>query len=181
MRARFFWPLAVFGALAVLLAAGLRLDPSLLPSPLVGQPLPAFAAPALRAPERLLDQRDMHGQVALVNVWGSWCPACRAEHDILMTLAEEHGVVIYGLNYKDARPAALRWLADLGDPYRFNVADYDGRVGIEWGVYGAPETFVIDARGVVRDKYVGPLDATVVAERILPLLARLEDEAARNG
>lgn len=171
---RYGLPLLVFVGLAVLLWHGLGRDPKLVPSPLVGKPAPAFSLPSLRDPSRLVGTDDLRGQVALVNVWASWCTACRQEHPLLMRVAREEGVRIYGLNYKDRREDALRWLDDLGDPYVWSAHDLKGRVGIDWGVYGVPETFVIDRQGVIRYKHIGPIDEAAWRERIAPLLAELE-------
>ncbi|HHQ42942.1 MAG TPA: DsbE family thiol:disulfide interchange protein [Chromatiales bacterium] len=178
---RYGLPLLAFAALAALLWQGLGRDPKLVPSPLVGKPAPAFALPSLRDPARIVGTEDMRGRAALLNVWASWCTACRQEHPLLMRIAREEGVVIYGLNYKDRREDALRWLDGLGDPYRWSAHDLKGRVGIDWGVYGVPETFVLDARGVIRYKHVGPIDEKVWRERLAPLLARLSAEAGEDA
>ncbi len=174
---RYGLPLLIFAGLAALLWQGLGRDPKLVPSPLVGKPAPAFALPSLRDPARVVGTEDMRGRVALLNVWASWCAACRQEHPFLMRLAREGRVSIYGLNYKDRREDALRWLDGLGDPYVWSAHDLEGRVGIDWGVYGVPETFVLDARGIIRYKHVGPLDEKVWRERIAPVLAELSAEA----
>ncbi len=179
---RYGLPLLVFAGLAALLWQGLGRDPKLVPSPLVGRPAPAFALPTVRDPARTVSERDLRGRAALLNVWASWCTACRQEHPFLLRLAREEGVAIYGLNYKDRREDALRWLDRLGDPYVWSAQDRSGRVGIDWGVYGVPETFVLDAQGIIRYKHVGPLDEKVWRERIAPLLAQLggaAKEAAR--
>lgn len=169
MAARHFIPLLLFAAIAGLLAAGLRNDPTVVPSPLINQAMPTFAAPDLHRPERSVGDADWRGKKALVNVWASWCVACREEHDLLVALRAS-GVVIYGLNYKDEREDALDWLAHHGDPYLLSVQDTDGEIGIDWGVYGVPETFVIDERGVIRYKHIGVLKPEVIRDRILPLL-----------
>ncbi|HHO69558.1 MAG TPA: DsbE family thiol:disulfide interchange protein, partial [Gammaproteobacteria bacterium] len=140
---RYLTPLLLFLALAGLLYKGLSLDPHRVPSPLIGKPAPAFSLPRLQQPDAVLSSDDLKGKVSLLNVWATWCVACRAEHPLLVQLARQ-GVPIYGLNYKDKRPDAQRWLQRYGNPYLANAFDADGRVGIDWGVYGTPETFVID-------------------------------------
>jgi len=170
---RFLIPIAVFGALLVLFTIGLRFDPRVVPSPLIGRPAPAFALPRLHTPEQFLANSDLRGQVSLINVWASWCAACRIEHDHLLKLAREGRVPIYGLNYKDQREPALEWLRQFGDPYLASAFDESGRVGIDFGVYGVPETFVVDREGVIRYKHIGPLDADSLNGHILPLLAEL--------
>ena len=173
---RRFLPLGIFLLLVVFLAIGLGLNPRLVPSPLIDKPAPAFALPNLRDHEGLITQEAFKGQVSLLNVWATWCVSCRQEHQVLMDLARNGDVSIFGLNYKDDRSKALRWLSQLGDPYIANAFDSDGRVGLDWGVYGTPETFVIDQHGTVRYKHVGPLTHQVLAEKILPLVRRLEEE-----
>jgi cytochrome c biogenesis protein CcmG/thiol:disulfide interchange protein DsbE len=161
----------LFLALLLLLGIGLTLNPRLIPSPFVGKPLPAFDLPRLDAPESRFTERDLRGRAVLLNVWASWCIACGNEHNELMQLAQQHAVPIIGLNYKDRREDALAWLERHGNPYEISVQDQDGRAGIELGVYGVPETFMIDTTGVVRHKHVGPLDAETIERVILPLLA----------
>jgi cytochrome c biogenesis protein CcmG/thiol:disulfide interchange protein DsbE len=166
-------PLFGFLALLWLLWRGLSNDPSLLPSVLIDQPLPAFAAGTLHDPQRRVTPADLQGQISLLNVWATWCPTCAAEHATLKALADR-GVVIYGVNYKDDPAAARRWLQALGDPYRFNINDESGRIGIDLGVYGAPETFLLDAQGVIRYRHVGALDETVWQEQFIPRIRLLE-------
>jgi cytochrome c biogenesis protein CcmG/thiol:disulfide interchange protein DsbE len=173
---RYLAPLVIFLALAGLLYRGLSIDPRLVPSPLIGKAAPAFSLATLKDPSVTLSEADFKGQVSLLNVWATWCGACRAEHPVLVQLANSGAVPIYGLNYKDQRPEALRWLQQFGDPYRANAFDADGRVGIDWGVYGAPETFVIDKQGVIRHKHVGPLTQDVLLQEILPLVDQLRAE-----
>jgi cytochrome c biogenesis protein CcmG, thiol:disulfide interchange protein DsbE len=173
---RYLVPLALFLAMAALLYRGLGIDPRLVPSPLVGKSAPQFSLTRLEDPSATLSNSDFTGQVSLLNVWATWCVSCRAEHQVLMQLAAGGQVPIYGLNYKDDRPAALRWLEQFGDPYRANAYDADGRVGIDWGVYGTPETFVIDKRGVIRHKYTGPLTQEIVQRELLPLVKQLRAE-----
>lgn len=170
---RFLWPLLLFVALFGVLAAGLQRDPqAALPSPLLNRSAPAFTLPRLDRPERTLSAQDLRGRVWLLNVWASWCSACQAEHAALLELARSGAVPIYGLNYKDRRDDALAWLARLGDPYTASLSDTKGLVGIDYGVYGVPETFVVDAQGVIRLRVTGPLTAQVVREQIVPLLGR---------
>jgi cytochrome c biogenesis protein CcmG/thiol:disulfide interchange protein DsbE len=171
---RYLAPLAAFLALAGLLYKGLSLDPRKVPSPLIDKPAPVFTLPRLKQPEATLGTDDLKGKVSLFNVWATWCVACRSEHPVLMQLAESGKVAIYGLNYKDKREEAKRWLLRYGDPYLANAFDDDGRVGIDWGVYGTPETFIVDQQGVIRHKHIGPLTKEVVRDEILPLVEKLE-------
>jgi len=168
---RYLLPLLIFGVLLGLLAIGLGKDPRRVPSPFIGKPAPVFDLPQLHAPEQRLTMEMLRGHPLLLNVWASWCVECRHEHALLMQLATERQVAIYGLNYKDPRADALRWLEEWGNPYVLTGADQDGRVGIDYGVYGVPETFVIDATGVIRYKHIGALTEQAVREKILPLLA----------
>lgn len=173
---RYLAPLALFLALAGLLYKGLSLDPRKVPSPLIDKPAPAFSLKRLKQPEATLGTEDMKGKVSLFNVWATWCVACRSEHPVLMQLAESGKVAIYGLNYKDDRAEAKRWLLRYGDPYLANAFDADGRVGIDWGVYGAPETFVIDHNGIIRDKRIGPVDQEYISEKLMPLVQQIRSE-----
>lgn len=173
MNARMFWPLAIFLTLVVFLAVGLRLDPREVPSPLVGKEAPGFSAPSLAAPERILRKQDMLGKVWMLNVWASWCVACREEHPVLVNYARSGGFPVYGLNYKDKREDGLRWLRQLGNPYTDVVYDLDGRIGINYGVYGVPETFIIDKAGVIRYKHIGPITPDALHDKIEPLLRQL--------
>ncbi|MBU3738746.1 MAG: DsbE family thiol:disulfide interchange protein [Rhodoferax sp.] len=172
-RWRFVWPLVVLLVLVLFLGIGLRLDPREVPSPLIGRPAPDFALSRLDAPERSLRRDDLRGQVWLLNVWASWCAACRVEHPVLMDLSRQSGVLLYGLNYKDEREAGLAFLRRYGDPYQASLHDPQGRLGLDFGVYGVPETFVIDRAGVVRYKHIGPLTPDVLRDRILPLVRQL--------
>ena len=169
-------PLLAFLAIAVFLYRGLFLDPSELPSALIGKPFPAFSLPSLDDPERTLSEADIKGRPALVNVWATWCPSCRHEHPVLNLLAER-GVVIHGVNYKDDNGAALKWLAEYHNPYQLDIRDEQGTLGLDLGVYGAPETFLIDAKGIIRYKHVGIVDASVWREQLAPLYQGLVDEA----
>ena len=173
--ALFLVPLAGFIVLAVFLLRGLWLNPREVPSPLIGKPAPAFELPQLAAEHRFAS-KDMLGQVWIFNVWASWCTPCRVEHPLWNQLAAQKLVPIVGLNYKDAPDAAKRWLAELGDPYLLNVSDRDGRVGIDYGVYGVPETFVIDKQGVIRHKHIGPVTAEAIEKKIVPLVRELQRE-----
>lgn len=174
--ARYLVPLGIFLVLVAFLYRGLSLDPKLVPSPLVGKPMPAFTLTRLDDPNATISDTDIKGKgkVALLNIWATWCVSCRAEHETLLDLAGTGKVDIYGLNYKDERKAAQQWLRQLGNPYVANAFDDTGRVGIDWGVYGAPETFIIDRQGIIRHKHVGPLTPDVVNEQILPLVAELQ-------
>jgi cytochrome c biogenesis protein CcmG/thiol:disulfide interchange protein DsbE len=168
-------PLVIFLGVAVLLYRGLFLDPAELPSALIGKPLPEFALREVQS-ERVLTRADLLGKPALVNVWGTWCVACRVEHPVLNKLAQQ-GVVIYGVNYKDVNADALKWLRDFHDPYQLNIRDDEGSLGLNLGVYGAPETFLIDSKGIIRHKFVGVVDDTVWREKLAGLYQGLVDEA----
>lgn len=169
-------PLVGFIALLWFLWQGLGRDPSLLPSALIDQPLPAFAATTLDDPSRTVTPADLKGETALLNVWATWCPTCQAEHEMLKKLAAQ-GIAIYGVNYKDEPAKARRWLATLGNPYRFNINDEAGQLGIDLGVYGAPETFLLDKQGVIRHRHVGVLDDSVWQEDFLPRIEMIEGES----
>lgn len=171
---RLLWPLGVFGVLLALLAVGLTRDPTVVPSPLVGRAAPAFELPALADPERTVSLDDLKGRVTLLNVWATWCVSCRAEHPTLVAIAARGGVPIYGLNWKDDREAALAWLAQLGDPYVASAFDADGRVAIDFGVYGAPETYVLDAGGRIVHKHIGPISPQVWERTLAPIVRRLK-------
>jgi cytochrome c biogenesis protein CcmG/thiol:disulfide interchange protein DsbE len=170
---RFLLPLLVFVVLLGFLAVGLTLKPREVPSPLIDKPAPAFSLPLLATPEQQLSLQDLRGKVWLLNVWASWCVACRVEHPLLVELAASGVVPIYGLNYKDKRDDAIAWLARFGDPYAASLSDSEGLVGIDYGVYGVPETFVIDHDGMIRMKLIGPVTSEVLREQILPLVKRL--------
>jgi len=164
---------AGFLALLVLLGVGLSLDPREVPSPLIGKPVPAFDVERLRYPQARLRDADLKGQVSLVNFWATWCEGCRDEHPLLVHIAEREGVPIYGINYKDAREPALRWLDLLGDPYAASGYDTDGRVGLDLGVYGLPETFVVGPDGVIAHRHVGPLTESDWRHTLAPLIRSL--------
>jgi cytochrome c biogenesis protein CcmG, thiol:disulfide interchange protein DsbE len=170
---RYLIPLALFIVLAAFLGVGLKLDPREVPSPLVGKPAPAFDLPLLSDPAVRLTAEQMKGRVWVLNVWASWCVPCLAEHPYVTQMARTTGVPLVGLNYKDKPEDAQRWLARHGDPYSQIVADRDGRVGIDYGVYGVPETFVIDKDGTIRHKQIGPITPEALNDTLLPLLKRL--------
>lgn len=175
MKARYLIPLGLFTALVVLFAIGLGLNPREVPSPLIDKPVPVFTLSQLHAPEATFDSGQLAQQpVALFNVWASWCVACRQEHPFLMELAQRGEFPIYGLNYKDERTDAIAWLQRHGNPYRLSGHDLDGRVGIDWGVYGVPETFLVDGQGKIRYKHIGPLTPQVWREKIEPLVRQLQ-------
>jgi cytochrome c biogenesis protein CcmG/thiol:disulfide interchange protein DsbE len=171
---RYLVPLAIFIVLAAFLYRGLSIDPKRVPSPLIGKPMPEFSLPRLQDPTATLSNTDLMGKVSILNIWATWCVSCRAEHEVLLLLAKTGKVDIYGLNYKDERDPAKQWLAKLGNPYVANAFDADGRVGIDWGVYGAPETFIMDRHGIIRHKHIGPLSVDALNNEILPLVAELQ-------
>jgi cytochrome c biogenesis protein CcmG/thiol:disulfide interchange protein DsbE len=171
---RYLAPLAIFALLVAFLYRGLSLDPKLVPSPLIGKPMPTFTLTRLDNPAAAISDADFKGKVTLLNVWATWCVSCRQEHETLVQLAKTGQVDIYGLNYKDNREDAKRWLSRFGNPYVANAFDSDGRVGIDWGVYGAPETFIIDREGIIRHKHIGPLTTEIINDEILPLVAKLK-------
>ncbi|WJW76493.1 DsbE family thiol:disulfide interchange protein [Thiohalobacter sp. IOR34] len=175
---RYLLPLGIFAVLVVLLAVGLGLDPRKVPSPLIDKPAPAFSLPRLHQPEQSIGTADMKGKVWLLNVWASWCSACRSEHPLVIELGRRAGIEIVGLDYKDQREDALRWLRMLGDPYTSIAFDADGRVGIDWGVYGVPESFLIDKQGIIRYKQIGPIDRESLEETLLPMIRQLQEEPA---
>jgi cytochrome c biogenesis protein CcmG/thiol:disulfide interchange protein DsbE len=170
---RFVAPLGVFALLVWFLWRGLSLDPHEVPSPLIDKPAPRFALPRLDDASGVIRRDDMLGKVWMLNVWASWCVACREEHHTLVAFSKEKRVPIIGLNYKDNRGDGLGWLGQFGNPYDVSAFDHDGRVGIDFGVYGVPETFVIDKAGVIRFKQIGPLTDEVIQTRIEPLLKQL--------
>jgi cytochrome c biogenesis protein CcmG/thiol:disulfide interchange protein DsbE len=171
---KFVIPLALFGVLAWFLAVGLGRDPKEVPSPLIGKPAPAFALTRLDQPQTTIKRDDLLGKVWMLNVWASWCVACREEHPLLVEFSRRKLVPVYGLNYKDTRAEGLRWLANFGNPYDASIFDGDGKVGIDYGVYGVPETFIVDKQGVIRYKQIGPVTPEVIRDRIEPLLKQLD-------
>ena len=174
---RFVALIAAFVLLVGLLAVGLRLNPREVPSPLVGKPAPAFELPLLHSPDKTFSQKDMLGTVWVMNVWASWCPPCLEEHPIVTDLARSGIAPVVGLNYKDQRADALPWLKKHGDPFKVSVYDQAGRIAIDYGVYGVPETYVIDQKGIIRYKHIGPLTAGVAEKKLRPLI----EELARRG
>ena len=176
-RLLIFGPLILFVVLVGFLAVGLQRDPSEVPSPLVGKPAPLFSLPRLGDTQHSFSPKQMLGQVWLFNVWASWCAACREEHPVLLKLAKTKAVPLYGMNYKDTQDAAQKWLKNGGgDPYRLSVMDESGRAGIDYGVYGVPETYLIDKKGIIRYKQTGTVTSKLLAEKILPLARRLQAE-----
>jgi cytochrome c biogenesis protein CcmG/thiol:disulfide interchange protein DsbE len=171
---RFLIPLFLFVVLLGFLARGLMLDPHEVPSPLIGKPAPAFELAQLGEPQLKFSPAEMRGRVWLLNVWASWCVSCREEHPVLVALSKTGAVPLYGLNYKDQRQDGLRWLSQFGDPYLLSAFDGDGRVGIDYGVYGVPETYVIDKAGIIRYKQIGPVTQEALDKKILPLVKELE-------
>ena len=174
MKAKFIVPLALFGVLVAFLAVGLQRDPHVVPSPLVHKAAPEFRLPQLILADQAFAPADMKGQVWMLNVWASWCVACKVEHPLLVDLARSKTVPVIGLDYKDKRVDALMFLKKNGDPYQLSAWDGDGRVGIDYGVYGVPETFVIDKQGVIRHKQIGPITPEALERTILPLIAELK-------
>ena len=190
---RYYWILGAFAALVVLLGIGLNLDPRDVPSPLIGKPAPAFNLTVLATPEKTLGPKDMQGKVWLLNVWSTWCVSCRQEHPVLVEFSKRANVPLIGLNYKEVRgdgdfdmskikaneektlalQRASKWLTQHGNPYTQTLMDLDGRVGIDYGVYGVPETYVIDKAGIIRMKHTGPISPEALEQKILPLLAEL--------
>jgi cytochrome c biogenesis protein CcmG/thiol:disulfide interchange protein DsbE len=175
---RYLVPLGIFIVLVVFLGIDLTLNPREVPSPLIDKPAPAFSLPKLHQPQQSVSPADFKGKVWLLNVWASWCVSCRAEHPVLNQMARSSEVPIIGLNYKDGRDVAQQWLRQRGDPYTVSAFDEDGRAGLDWGVYGVPETFVIDKRGAIRYKHTGPIDQKAVTDKIMPLVRELEKEPA---
>lgn len=167
-RLKLFIPLLIFVVIAIFLWRGLSLDPSYLPSALVNKPVPSFELANLLEPEKTVSNKDLQGQPYLLNVWATWCPSCRVEHPYLNKLAEQ-GIRIVGVNYKDERAPAREWLDTFADPYAVNIFDEDGRFGLDLGVYGAPETFVVDAGGIIRYKHVGVVDERVWRSKMAPI------------
>lgn len=175
---RYAIPLLLFAILVGFLAMGLDLNPREVPSPLVGRPAPQFSLPRLQDPQQSLGPADFRGKVWILNVWASWCVSCRAEHPVLNAWNASGELLLVGLNYKDARDDALKWLQRLGDPYTYSVMDVNGRVGLDWGVYGVPESFVIDRKGIIRYKHIGPISREDVDRILKPLLSKLMEESA---
>ncbi len=171
---KFFVPLIIFGVMVAFLWRGLSLNPREVPSPFINKPAPSFKLSQLHDFQASFTPEEMKGKVWLLNVWASWCVACRAEHPLLMEMARRAEVPLYGLNYKDAPKDAKQWLQQHGNPYKLSVVDFDGRVGIDYGVYGVPETFVIDKQGIIRHKVIGPVSRKSLVEDVMPLVRELE-------
>lgn len=171
---RYLLPLFAVIIMIPILYLGLQNDPSELPSQYIGKPAPEFDLPTLKHPDRNISTASLRGQVSLVNIWATWCGGCRAEHDFLMQLHDEDTIPIYAINWRDDRPKALKWLQQLGDPYVASGFDEDGRVGIDWGVYGAPETFLVNGEGHVVYRFTGPLDRRSWEQEFVPRIAELE-------
>lgn len=169
---RFLLPLAVFVVVVAFLAVGLNLNPREVPSPLVGKTAPQFQLPQLKTPQQAFSPEALKGEIWLLNVWASWCVSCRDEHPLLLRLSKDLKIV--GLNYKDQRADALAWLKRFGDPYVLSVSDVEGKTGIDYGVYGVPETYVIDPQGVIRYKHIGPITQETIDNTILPLVKKLD-------
>ena len=170
---RYLLPLGIFVLLVLLLGFGLSLNPREVPSPLIGKPAPQFQLPQLHDPAKNFAPKELLGKVWVLNVWASWCAACREEHPVLADFAKSGLVPLFGLNYKDQRDDAIAWLKRFGDPYQVSLVDTDGRVGIDYGVYGVPETYVIDKLGVIRYKRIGPVTPAILKEKIVPLIQSL--------
>jgi cytochrome c biogenesis protein CcmG/thiol:disulfide interchange protein DsbE len=177
MRLRFILPLMAFLVMVIFLGIGLKLDPHDVPSPLINKPAPVFTLPQLHEPQKTFSPADMKGKVWLLNVWASWCVSCRQEHVYLTEFARNSSMNLMGLNYKDEPAAAMQWLERLGNPYKISISDIDGMAGLDWGVYGVPETFIIDKKGIVRHKQTGPVDPTILQTIIMPLIEQLNRES----
>ncbi len=176
---RFLIPAFLFLVLTGFLFVGLYKDPSLIPSPLIGKPIPSFATSTLRDPNKVITDRDIQGDYALINVWATWCAACKQEHAALVYLSEKLQVPIYGLNYKDDRASAINWLQQYGDPYVVNIFDENGRIGIDFGVYGAPETFLVDSDGIIHHKLVGVMTPDIWEKQFVPKIQQITSVAAK--
>ena len=176
-RLKFFLPIIAFAGLVIIFYRGLYNDPTLVPSPFIGKPAPGFSLPSLQDPDATISSDDMLGEPVLFNVWASWCAGCAQEHEMLMQIAQQGAIPIYGLNWKDERSAGLKWLQRLGDPYVAVAFDYDNVTGIDWGVYGAPETFLLDGNGTILHKVIGPLTPTIWRDELQPLIAKARGAA----
>ncbi|MGL5359024.1 MAG: DsbE family thiol:disulfide interchange protein [Shewanella sp.] len=175
-----FIPLALFLTMGVFLYKGLFLNPQKLDSALEGKPIPAFQLERLETPGEIITNEQLKGQVALLNVWATWCPSCKYEHPFLNMLARKKVLPIYGINYRDERAPAIAELRRQGDPYTLNIFDKDGRLGLDLGVYGAPESFIVDHKGIIRFRYAGPIDQNVWSETLYPMIQQLQAEAAKD-
>ncbi len=173
---RYSIPLVIFAVIAGFLLKGLGMNPREIPSPLIGKPIPAFSLPSLEQADTMITNKDLLGKVYLLNVWATWCVSCRAEHQTLVELSRSGSVDIVGLNWKDERPKAQAWLRQLGNPYMANIFDKKGRTAIDLGVYGAPETFLVDSQGIIRHKLAGPMTQQVFQNEFLPLIEQLKQK-----
>jgi cytochrome c biogenesis protein CcmG/thiol:disulfide interchange protein DsbE len=171
---RYILPFVIFVVIAGFLLVGLNLNPREVPSPLIDKPAPPFSVPQLLEPEKQFSPADMKGKVWLLNVWSSWCVTCKEEHPLLVALARQNIVPIYGLDYKDKRADGMAWLSQAGNPYVLSAVDLDGRVGIDYGVYGVPETYLIDKQGIIRYKQIGAITVQSLKEKILPMIKELQ-------
>lgn len=173
----FLLPIIFILVLGFFLWRGLSLDPRKIPSPLVGKPMPEFNLPRVHQPEISVGTKDLLGRPYLLNIWASWCLACRQEHPVLMELSRRGLIRLIGLNYKDKRDDAIGFLSELGDPYEMSLSDLDGRIGIELGVYGVPETFLVDSQGIIKYKHIGPMGFDDLSSKILPIIRELGAKA----
>ncbi|MFK5951123.1 MAG: DsbE family thiol:disulfide interchange protein [Methylococcales bacterium] len=173
---KYLAPLVLFIVLAIFLAIGLNLNPRDIPSPLINKPAPDFALPVLNKPGRTLTKHALIGDVWVLNVWASWCVSCRMEHPVFNQLAQQKLVTLVGLNYKDEEPAAKQWLSQRGNPYNIVLQDQEGRTGIDYGVYGVPETFIMDKKGIIRYKHTGPVDESDMQNILIPFIKKLQAE-----
>ena len=179
MQLRYIAPLVVFTGMVVLFIIGMQTDPRRVPSPLIGKPLPAFKLTQLHDQEQSLDNESLLGEVVLINFWASWCVSCRYEHPLLLEYAGRGEAGVYGMNYKDTREDALKWLNQFGDPYKLSAFDPEGRTGIDFGLYGVPETYVIDREGIIRYKHIGPINQEDMDNTIIPLVEELRAQASQ--
>jgi cytochrome c biogenesis protein CcmG/thiol:disulfide interchange protein DsbE len=170
---KFAIPLVLFGALVAFFAVGLTRDPREVPSPFIGKPAPGFQLAQLHVADKVFTPEEMKGRVWMLNVWASWCVSCRVEHPLLVEMAKQKVVPIVGLNYKDKREDGIAWLTRFGNPYVLSAYDAEGKVGIDYGVYGVPETFLIDKQGVIRHKQIGPITPEALEKTIMPLIRQL--------
>ena len=185
MKVKYLLPIAIFFAMVaifglVLYQIGQGRDIKEVPSPLIGKAVPQFELPLLLKPEQMFSSEQLKGQVSLVNVWASWCVSCRYEHPLLVEMSRNPELSIIGINYKDEREDALKWLRDFGNPYEASIFDYDGRAAIDWGVYGVPETFVVDQLGIIRYKLTGPITEEKLEADILPLIKKLRQQGGAS-
>ena len=174
-RLIYILPLGLFAVLMVIFFFGLGLNPRLVPSPLIGETVPAFSLPKLSNPNELIQHTVLKGEISLLNIWATWCASCKHEHPVLMKIAQSNEVQIYGLYYKDVPSQGVAWLRSYGDPYHENAVDEEGKVGIEWGAYGTPETFLIDQKGIIRYKHIGPISWNDWKTTTLPMINTLRN------